>query len=1333
MPPIQTKTNVLGYNNDALLPKACFIISKPIINSFATKNINLLIYRMLRFLPFSLSVLFVLFLAISSIGQTVPVWNASDPIGPVFSETDKVNQRNAGTAILNAIRNASNQGVGTFTIPVGDYRFNANWNVYPVLDGLHDLNIVANGATFWFDAPQVWGIEFKNCNKVNINGLTIDYDPIPFCQGKITAINGNVARVQIMDGYTYQNASGNSVIFYKPDGSFILQGHTVATAVTPLSNNQLDVTVSLAGKSVGDYLVIPQRTGTALQVRQSSNMVFENINLWSSPGMAIYDYEGDDNVYRNIKITRRPGTNRLHCTGADGIHLASGKKGALIENCEIAYLSDDIINFHGYFGWVSRRDDARHFRVLASQNPFTIGQELDFWDRGTVKYNGKAKIVAFSKVTNQTEIDAAQVGQPTQWSNDVYDITLSADVNAQRNSLIEHHAKVCSGFTVRNSWFHDIFNRAFVLNGSPNGKIEGNTFQNIYGGLGFQMETWTAMEGQFIHGLMFQNNNLTNTAGIFVFMVPGYQGPFRTMPHTNITIQNNIISLRNGATEGIQVLGADTVSVINNTVTRNLPSSYTLPTIWENEYGFSPGTAFYFSGVKNATIKGNTVIEQGVNAGRALSLGNLTQNIILNDVTQWESIADFNTGWFINGMQGDEGWFYGALDGLKVRSGAYNPGIFNIFTAFDGTNWRGTALIPFLSKAGAHPTNSLATAKRWISTTNGNIKVNGRVVCNNGGGNGTKIYVFVNGSKRWEYNTQGQPTYEFIVDIGAVNIGAIVDFVIDSKGEDSYDNTNFMARILKEPSIIIPPLIPQLSDIYVAPGGNMVTFPGTQMGIFGDLINDARGTAATGVSGSASTGVNHFGGGNVYLFRRAVHGTGNSRIYDGSNYTAAPTAAVPYTDNYNAGGAAVRFYNLFTDNNVGTSSPSGTVVSGTGGSGEIQVEQEACITNLHTFSNGKVWTPRNAWKHAFVHYDAQAAAYTGAGASNTPFTAPATNMQIDGYAAKTGSSNFTFPIGDGVYTRFSGLSAPATGVYKVAYFAKNAPTAGTTGLSGNNALPDVASNMVASIKRVNETEFWDIDGTAASNFTLYALNSVPGYSQWAAANNFSGQTAADNIITGFDLWENLGIAPAPAAMSNDGAFTTATPTTPDPAFSAYTWANTTSAPLPVNLLTFTAAKFEESVNLTWKTANETAFSHFEIQKSVDAKEFGPVASVKGSQTSIYNYTDANPIEGINYYRLNMVDVDGSNKLSKVIALTFEKGGSYIAIENPAKNGRFTVNTNLKNPTFALLNGLGQQVPTSIASQGASKYSIEAKNPTAGIYYLTVLSNNKMSVRKILIP
>jgi Secretion system C-terminal sorting domain len=505
---------------------------------------------------------------------------------------------------------------------------------------------------------------------------------------------------------------------------------------------------------------------------------------------------------------------------------------------------------------------------------------------------------------------------------------------------------------------------------------------------------------------------------------------------------------------------------------------------------------------------------------------------------------------------------------------------------------------------------------------------------------------------------------------------------------------------------------------YIAPSGNMVTHPNAQMAIFGNIINDARGTAA------AVTGLNHNGGGTVYLYRRSANGSGNTRIYDGPDNSVYGTG----TTNYNAGGKAIRFYNLVTDNNTGTATASGTGINSTSGGGHIQIEQEVCVSGTHTFTNGIIWTPRGAWKHAFLHYDQNGATYTGAGASNTAYTSPATNMQVDGYVAKTGSENFTFPIGDGVYTRFAGLATPTSGTYKAAYFLKNA-SAGTTGLSGNNATSTIGTGHTGTyLVKISDNEFWDIDGTASSNFALYALNSVAGYSNWSST--FGTGAVNKMSLTGYDPWENLGITATPTAFSNDGPFTTTFATNPDAGnYSAYTWASTDRI-LPLNLISFSIANQQCTPVLNWTTANEVQALQFEVERSTSAiNNFIKVntISVQSNTSTInsYRYVDAAaPATGRLFYRLKMVDRSGLYTYSPIVSIENNCNDSYNIFVYPNPVADVLKVSGLKGgETIRLYNALGQLVFSKLSSTNVEQLAMKAYSK--GMYFLSIYKENQL--------
>jgi Zn-dependent metalloprotease len=115
-----------------------------------------------------------------------------------------------------------------------------------------------------------------------------------------------------------------------------------------------------------------------------------------------------------------------------------------------------------------------------------------------------------------------------------------------------------------------------------------------------------------------------------------------------------------------------------------------------------------------------------------------------------------------------------------------------------------------------------------------------------------------------------------------------------------------------------------------------------------------------------------------------------------------------------------------------------------------------------------------------------------------------------------------------------------------------------------------------------------------------------------------------------------------------------------------------TGPLPLQLLGFTARQSGTSALLQWQTTAEINTSHFEIQRSTDGRQFTTMATVQAAGNSNtqknYQLNDVAPVNGKNYYRLKMVDLDGKNSYSPVRMINFNSGGMVINIyPNPAKD------------------------------------------------------------------
>ena len=122
---------------------------------------------------------------------------------------------------------------------------------------------------------------------------------------------------------------------------------------------------------------------------------------------------------------------------------------------------------------------------------------------------------------------------------------------------------------------------------------------------------------------------------------------------------------------------------------------------------------------------------------------------------------------------------------------------------------------------------------------------------------------------------------------------------------------------------------------------------------------------------------------------------------------------------------------------------------------------------------------------------------------------------------------------------------------------------------------------------------------------------------------------------------------------------------------------TSNNPLPITLIDFTAKKDDEEQTslLYWNVANEVNFDKYNVERSTDGKTFSEIGSVKAMEESKYNFTDYHPEKGTNYYRLQMLNLDGSYGYSPIRMLQFGNDKTALNIfPNPVKDEIITIHT-----------------------------------------------------------
>lgn len=141
--------------------------------------------------------------------------------------------------------------------------------------------------------------------------------------------------------------------------------------------------------------------------------------------------------------------------------------------------------------------------------------------------------------------------------------------------------------------------------------------------------------------------------------------------------------------------------------------------------------------------------------------------------------------------------------------------------------------------------------------------------------------------------------------------------------------------------------------------------------------------------------------------------------------------------------------------------------------------------------------------------------------------------------------------------------------------------------------------------------------------------------------------------------------------------------------------------------------------LRWKTTSETSSSEFEVQHSLDGKQWQSIGSLAaaGESNTDQNYqlVHSGPIDGRNnLYRLKMIDIDGTFALSRIVSLSFAQKEAGRLYPNPVASGQLTVDVkNWETVQKVQISTIGAL--TVYDSGNNPQQTIDTQKLAAGIY------------------
>ena len=181
--------------------------------------------------------------------------------------------------------------------------------------------------------------------------------------------------------------------------------------------------------------------------------------------------------------------------------------------------------------------------------------------------------------------------------------------------------------------------------------------------------------------------------------------------------------------------------------------------------------------------------------------------------------------------------------------------------------------------------------------------------------------------------------------------------------------------------------------------------------------------------------------------------------------------------------------------------------------------------------------------------------------------------------------------------------------------------------------------------------------------------------------------------------------------------------------------------LPIELLSFSAEKSGEKSAVQWEIVNEKSLSYYGVERSSDGVNFKvidfekPVAKDENQRVN-YSFLDEKPELGINYYRIQIKDLDGNIKYSKVVSVDFGSKIKAKTYPNPFSTDlsvEIDIEKNIKGDvTIDVVDMTGKIVQTKklVAEGRRVSFNLPMDGLTSGTYLIRMKNGNDTWQQKI---
>jgi hypothetical protein len=487
-------------------------------------------------------------------------------------------------------------GAARIVIPPGRYRVTPRNQQHLVLRGVQNLQIIADDVEM-ICTETTRALTLSHCTNVTVCGLVIDYDPLPFTQGRIISISADkrVHEIELFEGYPSAESARNfKYEIFRPDTRTLRCDDRYPKSIEVVDARHLRITMDRGSdhnpEQAGDLIVIGAEytphgnAAHAVECDRNQNVRLENIVLYASNCFGFLENNCDSSVYYRCRIDRRSpesdpvqrGDPRLRSLDADAFHSKHAIKGPAYLECSARFMGDDCVNICGDYHMILG-SQGNELRVLAKHDMniqpgdavelvtydgrrLPDGRALAVQPAGAIREEERAFLL---KQRMDESLRTAR-GALTR----AFTITLDREVSIPMGGVICSANRIGNGFAVKGCDFG--FNRSRgILIKASHGEVSGNRIEGCAMSAILVAPEYWWLEAGSSSDLKITGNTIVACGGIPI-CVEATAGNGDIAPagaHQNLTITGNTV--RDCAAPGILVCSTIGLWLGKNTIELN--------------------------------------------------------------------------------------------------------------------------------------------------------------------------------------------------------------------------------------------------------------------------------------------------------------------------------------------------------------------------------------------------------------------------------------------------------------------------------------------------------------------------------------------------------------------------------------------------------------------------------------------------------------------------------------------------------------------------------------------------------------------------------------------